>query len=113
MWLITDQGFFSVVQKPNETELCVRARVREDLDRLRESHMPGLGGTVETRGGDYRYRAWIDREDLAAGIASIARSINYGNFKDRVARTDPERAHTYSQVWGILGELQSGGPYSG
>jgi hypothetical protein len=28
-----------------------------DLDRLRETYLPTLGATVETPGGDYRYRA--------------------------------------------------------
>ena len=43
MWLLIPEGFYSIVQKPGETELCVRARDRGDLDRLRESYMPGAG----------------------------------------------------------------------
>jgi hypothetical protein len=111
MWLLIPEGFYSIVQKEGEKELCVRARVRTDLDRLRETYLPTLGETVETPGGDYRYRAWIGRDDLAAGMAGIARNLAYSNVKDEVARRDPSRAHVYSRVWSVLGELQPGGPY--
>ena len=84
-----------------------------DLDRLRETYLPALSETVETPGGDYRYRAWIGRDDLAEGMAGIARSANYPNVKDEVARRDASRAHVYGEVWSVLGELQPGGPYSG
>jgi hypothetical protein len=112
MWLLIPEGFFSIVQKEGEEELCVRARVRADLDRLRETYLPALGETVETPGGDYRYRAWIGRDELAAGMAEIARNLDWANFKDEVARRGSSRAHVYGQVWGVLGELQPGGPYS-
>ena len=112
MWLLIPEGFFSIVQKEGEKELCVRARVQADLDRLRETYLPTLSETLETPGGDYRYRAWISRDDLAAGMAEIARNLDYNNFKDEVARRDASRAHVYSEVWSILGGLQPGGPYS-
>jgi hypothetical protein len=111
MWLLIPQGFYSIVQKQGEEELCVRARVGADLDRLRETYLPALGETVETPGGDYRYRAWIGCDALAAGTAEIVRNLDYANFKDEVACHDPSRAHVYSRVWGVLGELQPGGPY--
>lgn len=37
MWVVTDFGFFSVVQKPGDAEagtLTVRARVRGDLEAV-------------------------------------------------------------------------------
>jgi hypothetical protein len=104
--------FYSIVQKPGEANLSVRARVADDLDRLRSTYLPTLSATIETPGGDYRYRAWIGRDDLAAGMAEIARTLGYANSKNEVAHRDPERAHTYSHVWGVLGQLQPGGPYS-
>jgi hypothetical protein len=87
--------------------------VADDLDRLRHRYLPALTETLETPGGDYRYRAWIGRDDLAAGMAKIARNLDYANFKSEVARHDPDRANAYAHVWGVLGELQPGGPYSG
>ena len=113
MWLLLPEGFYSVVQKPGETQLCVRARDAADLDRLRAAYMPELGLTQETPGRDYRYRAWIDREALAEGLAAVARNLSYSNFKSEVGRRDPERAHLYSRVWSTLGSIQPGGPYAG
>lgn len=111
MWLLIPEGFFSIVQKKGEDELCVRARVASDLDRLRKTHMPTLSESLETTGGDYRFRAWIGRPDFAAGLSSIGLALDYSNFKSEVGRTDHERAMVYGRVWGVLGELQEGGPY--
>ena len=104
MWLLIPQGFYSIVQKEGEEQLCVRARVRADPDRLRETHLPTLGETAETPGGDYRYRAWISRDDLAAGMAEIVRNLDYANFKERCAWpsvANPRRP---------IGRAQSQGP---
>ena len=112
MWLLIPEGFYSVVQKPGETDLCVRARDRADLDRLRETYMPGLGPTKETPGHDYRYRARVSRDALADGLGKIARGLDYSNFKSEVGRRDPGRAGLYHEVWHTLGNIQPGGPYS-
>jgi hypothetical protein len=50
--------------------------------------------------------------DLADGMAQIVSNLDYANFKNEVARHDPARAHVYGDVWGVLGGLQPGGPYS-
>ena len=45
MWLMTPSGFFSIVQKPEDEQagtLTIRARVRGDLERLRETCLPGM-----------------------------------------------------------------------
>lgn len=111
MWLLTPDGFYSIVQKRGETELCVRARVAADLDRLRENYLPSLTETIETLDGDYRCRAWASHEDVAAALASIVRELDYANFKNEVARRDPDRADAYHDAWDVLGRLQPGGPY--
>lgn len=112
MWLLIPEGFYSIVQKPGEEELCLRARHISDLDRLRDEYMPGLSQTTETPGHDYRYRAYVSRDGLAEGLAAIARRLAYANFKSEVASRDPERAHIYGRVWSALGSIQPGGPYS-
>jgi hypothetical protein len=112
MWLLIPEGFYSIVQKPGDARLCVRARDPRDLDRLRDTHMPGLGQTKETPGNDYRYRAWVSRDAVAEGLAAIARNLAYANFKSEVGSRDRERAHVYSHVWSALGSIQEGGPYS-
>ncbi len=107
MWLFTTVGFFSIVQKPDDKFLSVRARVAEDLDRLREEYMPELSEIVEWPGADYRYRAFISHEDFARGLAKLAMDIDYPNFKAAVGRRQgPDRELLYSRVWGIMQELE-------
>jgi hypothetical protein len=112
MWLLIPEGFYSIVQKPGDADLCARARDRGDLDRLRETYMPGLGATKETPGRDYRYRAWISKDALGDGLATMAQRLAYSNFKSEVGKHDPERAHVYGRDWSALGSIQPGGPYS-
>ena len=59
MWLTTPIGFYSIVEKvwdKDEGLLTVRARVREDLDVLRDRYLPSLGPTSEDPRSDYRFR---------------------------------------------------------
>lgn len=111
VWLLIPEGFFSIVQKDGEKDLCIRARVLADLEQLRDRYLPTMSDPLETPGGDYRFRAWIGHSEFASALALMAEEVNYSNFKSEVARVDPERARVYGRVWGVLGELQEGGPY--
>ena len=89
MWLITPVGFFSVVQKTGDIAadtLTVRARVRGDLDALREQYLPGLGEVQESKTNDYRLRAVAPRAEVAAAMASMVDQLQYSNFKSQVAK---------------------------
>lgn len=111
MWLITPVGFFSIVQKPSDVvtdTLTVRARVRADLDALREQFLPSLGAIQESKVNDYRFRAMAPRAEVAAAMASLVNQLNYSNFKDQVAKVQgPARAHLYHDVWDVLYRLQT------
>jgi 8-oxo-dGTP pyrophosphatase MutT (NUDIX family) len=111
MWLITDIGFFSIVQKPGDAEkglLTVRSRVRSDLEALVERHLRIVGPIEETSHTDYRFRAKARQADVAAAMARLAAAIDYANFKSRVAKTQgPARAGVYHGVWDVLYELQA------
>lgn len=101
-------GFFSVVRKDGEQHLTVRARSSSDLDRLRTNFMPELSATISKAGTDYPFRAIINRQAFAKGMAAIAESIDYHNFKDAVAaKMDKKRAGTYSKVWSVLREIEA------
>lgn len=107
MWLFTTIGFFSVVRKDGEQHLTVRARSSPDLDRLRTNFMPGLSATISKAGTDYPFRATINQQAFAKGMALIGESIDYHNFKDEVAaKMGKKRAGTYSKVWSVLREIQ-------
>lgn len=106
MWLVTTTGFFSVVLKPGDTDLCIRARVRKDLVALKRDYLPSMGKIIETKNADYRFRAYASREGVAYAAADMARDIDYSNFKDEVkAVQGKDRANVYMRIWTALLEL--------
>lgn len=110
MWLYTDDGFYSVVHKPGDQELTVRARVKSDLERLKARYLPGLSDITETKDGDYRFRAKVSHAAFAHGLYSIGLDINYSNFKNTVAKKQGiDRAKIYGNIWAdsiALGDLK-------
>lgn len=110
MWIITDRGFYSTVDKGDrEGYLCVRARVREDLERLCElAPMAAYSDQIEQNEmSDYRYRVYARRGDWAAALEQLGREIDYPNFKDAVEdRQGSRRAGHYYSVWNALARLQ-------
>lgn len=110
MWIASTIGFFSVVEKPWDREqgtLTVRARVRSDLEALRELYLPLLGGIVEDGAADYRFRAQAPREAVAVAMAALVRGIDYDNFKAAVGRRQgAARAAAYHEAWRAFSRLQ-------
>jgi hypothetical protein len=106
MWLFTTVGIFSIVQKRGgPVVLTVRARVRSDLDRLRDSFLPELGVTVDTPKADYAYRATVPHDAYARALGKLVADLHYDNFKDEVARKRGKaHAHACSNVWTALWE---------
>jgi len=106
MWLFTNIGFFSVVQKPNTNYLTVRARVKGDLDALRNKYLPELSATQGNGGTDYPWRATVNHADFADALGKIVLDLNYGNFKSEVAaQQGTARASRYSRVWQVLYDM--------
>jgi 8-oxo-dGTP pyrophosphatase MutT (NUDIX family) len=111
MWLMTTIGFFSAVQKPGTDFLTVRARVKTDLDRLREKYLPALSATIAKGGTDYPWRATVSHEQFAAALAAMVMDVHYANFKDEVAKKQGKtRASRYGQVWSALYDMVEDGP---
>lgn len=114
MWLLTPEGFFSIVQKPGDAArgtLTVRARVAADLDNLRRTVLPTLGATEAGLGTDYKFRATAPREDVARALGELALRTTYSNFKNAVAHQQgPQRAALYHEVWDVLYTLQDTTP---
>jgi hypothetical protein len=52
MWLFTNIGFFSAVQKSGTDCLTIRSRVKGDLETLREKYLPELSPTIGHGGTD-------------------------------------------------------------
>jgi hypothetical protein len=107
MWLFTSIGFFAVVAHRDDPDtLLVRARSRDDLEALRDRHLPALE-IHEHAGADYRWRATVTRTEWGRVAATLATEIDYPNFKSAVAaRQGPDRAELYHDVWGVMYWLQ-------
>lgn len=109
MWLMTSQGFYSVVAHAEDaSRVLVRARTQGDLLALR-NQIPALD-PWEDPSADYRWRAEVRREDWHAAASELAATIDYGNFKSEVARRQgSRRAALYERVWSTLRALQDDG----
>ena len=108
MWLFTTIGFFSVVAHRDDPEtILIRARVREDLERMRRHHLPDME-IVEGAGTDYAFRALVSRDEWEHVAQQLARGIDYPNFKSAVSeRHGADRAHAYYDVWRVMHRVQS------
>jgi hypothetical protein len=116
MWIVTKQGFLSVVRnldsKGPSSALLVRGRVREDLQHLanfaaRRGERPAVTNTPDA---DYVFRLATSRAILSAYLDEEVDGLTYPNFKGEVAKADPKRAHVYMGVWTALRKLQGARP---
>lgn len=99
VWLFHPLGFASVVaDETNFSNLLVRSRFKGDLIQL----FPGASIFTTPR-ADYRYRASVPREQVAARLAELASTIDYPNFKDA---SPPDRHAPYLRIWNIMYEEQ-------
>lgn len=107
MWLITPDGFYSAVQKPNTSHLTIRARSGADLDRLRRNWIPELSANEYGAGRDYPVRATCSHQAFAQATARMAASIDYEEFQAEVAlRHSADRARAYRKVWSGLLQIE-------
>ncbi len=106
MWIITTQGFYSVVRhRTDDSKLLVRARTREDIEALKEQ-IPDIEVFTDAT-ADYRWRAVVSEAQWVSALAELSTGIDYDNFKSAVGeRQGYERAKTYGYVWGQLLSLQ-------
>lgn len=100
MWIFLSDAFLSIVDKGGDgSTLLVRARRKGEI----ESVFP-KARVEDTPRNDYRYRARIDREQVAQVMAEIIRKTDYKNFKATVA--DEDRHHAYMGVWEQMFQYQ-------
>lgn len=104
MWISLTTGWYSVVQHPDdEGALVVRARVRDDLVRLKQAYLPQLGPVQSSPNRDYQWRAAASKADFGAAMAKAVTTITYSNHKAAVERAlGPVRAHLLNEVWRVL-----------
>ncbi len=109
MWLFTDFGFFSLVEKPGDRAdgmLTVRGRVRSDMEALRDRYLPSASEVVALERSDYRYRFRAPKDEVTRAIARIAIGIDYPDFKASVEQRQGWMRHDiYATVWSTLRTL--------
>jgi hypothetical protein len=104
MWIFMSGSYLSIVDKGDDTgqTLLVRARIAGDIEAV----FPGVK-VIEGGGTDYRYRARVDREQVAQTMAEQVRGVQYSNFKATVK--DRARHDAYMRVWEAMYSYQEGG----
>ena len=136
MWIMTNRGFYSIVEKEwdkADGTLTVRSRRLADLENFLDGVVNPLRvkdarpgqyleiGKSEKWGdqieidprADYRYRARVDRAAAQEAIARFLFDIDYDNFKNSVsARGLHDHAAAYGSVWSAMMRIQEGGLYN-
>ena len=108
MWIMSENGFVSIVTKPNRPDtFVVRARDAKSL----ESFTAIDGGKImRSPEGDYPYRVFVDHATMAEWFLRLGETATkYGNFKSRVAQTRPEMLPALHEVWGVMHDLEDAG----
>jgi hypothetical protein len=102
MWIMLNKGFISIVNKAKHpADLCVRARRAGEIEAV----FPG----AQVRAGegtDYKFRADVPRDQVAAAIAKEIGGIDYTNFKGSVR--EDARHDAYMGVWHVMMDYQLG-----
>lgn len=101
MWVFSQYGFYSIVEKQSGV-FQVRSRSREDLENLiRHSGM--YFAVIDTPQGDYSHRIEITRSELDFIFETLAQSVDYPNFKDKVAKTKQKsRLKMFHDIWELV-----------
>jgi hypothetical protein len=106
MWIMTVNGFYSVVKKPGqEKEVTVRSRVKTDLEKL--LNKLNSEKTIQERvGTDYPFRVVMSLTDWADYLQKTAMDIEYDNFKNTLDSSDHNRHEAYFKCWSALSLLE-------
>jgi len=107
---MSEIGFLSIVDDRSDRDgdtVLVRSRWVKDLEAFRRCLPPQDRDSpiTEDELRDYRFRLCCSKVAAARAVASLVSRIDYPNFKDRVAETDPDRASVYSRIWRALLEF--------
>jgi len=115
MWIVTNQGFMSIVAKDRngkasgpdlKAELSVRFRRPADAARLFPKHE-----VVLTPHGDYACRVFATRGEVAELMFHMVCGLSYNNFKSSIPKDDHALYSAANAAWSDFGKLQDGGPY--
>lgn len=102
MWIFLSDAFLSVVadkDDPSGPRLLVRARREGDIERVFPE-----ADVATTIAADYRFRAWLPRERVAAVLRQQVENLAYANFKSSI---DDHAYHNAAMdVWHVMDGYQ-------
>jgi hypothetical protein len=107
MWIASQHGFYSIVRQGPD-RYVIRARLREDLERLIER--TGERGPMQFRAEpDFPYRLLLDLEGLLEILVQLGADLDYPDFEERLAeRPDQwEKLSAYQRLQTDLNTLQT------
>lgn len=101
MWITTQTGFISAVQKkPEDTKLTVRSRDKLSLVAVCRTLGVNDSRIKETTDTDYEFRMLLTREQLSTFLTAQVDAVDYSNFKNRITRTRGKKWHdACMDVW--------------
>ena len=102
MWLFTQSGFYSIVQKQPD-EFHIRSRRQGDLENLKR--LAAIeADIIVTRDADYRYRLIVTRSQAVSAVTALAEDLDYGNFKGKVSATPDQQSKlgVYHKIWSVM-----------
>ena len=105
MWLMTQRGFFSIVQDPkNTSQFVVRSRSKRDLWNFCEDLGIDKKWIVETPNRDYPCRVFALKEEVGRWLAFQVGSLTYTNFKDHIHTLPDQKAKltAYHDIWATM-----------
>jgi len=114
MWVVTQTGFISIIQRlPEDTNLLnVRSRDQLSLLAICKTLRLNRHRVMHTPEADYEFRLELTREQVNKFLASQVQAVDYPNFKDRVTQTRGKRWHdALLDVWFALLATSTTRPY--
>lgn len=106
MWLITNTAFVSIVEhRDDSSKLIVRGRFKGDVERFLNPLRNGMHVIEDlTPTADYRFRAVVQRDDVAHALLRATQRITYPNFKDSIKAAF--RKSIAMRVWSLFHAAQ-------
>lgn len=120
MWLVTRDGFYSVVEQRGAegTDVLVRARVKAHVRALLDV-LENDAEVVDMPKADYRFRVVLSRVEWKRYLDFAADDIDYdSHFKEVVRDAQPKKMkepmyRAMMSIWTAFAGLQPTRPYSG
>ncbi len=111
MWLMTTQGFYSIVKHTTLADrFMVRSRARKDLENLLALLENGghAAEIFETPHSDYAYRILVTGKQKAKILEVLGEEIDYSNFKSEVGRRpdQADKLDAYHEIWAVMRRTQ-------